>query len=1063
MTTTTNAQGEFTISGIPHGAKIVSLDATGIKAPNGHNYANFSGRLKIMQNVLNRPIRDYMLPRVNPAHIATVSSTASTTVSNSDIGVSMTVPAGVARKADNTAYTGPLSISMVPIDATPRELPELFNPSFLITLQPVDVRFSTPVPITFPNTDNLSAGSIVELFSLSERGGFERVGYGQVSSDGGSVTTIEGGIRSTTWHFMISGAPGFEGAGSGADDGGNNNTGGNGCDGSIICIGTGMLREEHTLPTFNVSNKMIRTTLAYTNTHSLNTLTLRPQYKYNLVPMGFQSSSLTPPPVMGVSFELEGRVSSEVFFNTIILGPANATESFDSIQQVSTEGLTTGMYEVTSRLNLITGPLNRRSRRMRKDTFFSPIIFPKTEFGWGWKLKELQRLYGMEGEVSSTSEKVLLVLGNFKYLVFTRNSDGSYTSPKGDYSTFKAVPGPVGGFTRSTKRGMTYNFNSKGFLTSRSDRHGRQTSYFYTSDNKLSRIEHDNGTETLLAYGSDGLVETITDPSGRVTRLTHNDRANLIRITDADNTSRQFAYGSNRALITQVDKLGRAKNYAYDTRGNVIHSVRADGSHMEVKSANSQIINEGLGTEANPYKLTLSGNNVSEFSDSRGRTTRWETNSFGAITKKVNRMGGERTWTLDENNNLMEFEDENGNTYRFTRDSYGNPLTVTSTRGTVTYTYMTNPADNFHQPISIRDERGNTTTLEYDTYGNIKKVSGPEGLVVNMSYRDKYKLETVENKATRSKSLYEYNSDDYITAVKDNSSQVLARFTYDNKGNVLTRSDALGNTTTLTYDALNRILTQTDAQSGVVTLTYDALGNLLSLNDQRGHTTSFAYDNMNRLTQRTDPLGRSESFAYDGDNNMIQRVDKNGATIAYEYDALDRMTRKSYPDGTHESYTYDAKGNLLSASDDDSMVSYTYDGFDRMITASTNGSSAQHDVTLNYTYDRGDNITILQDSLTGSSEKIHYEYNKSHKLTKVGHRSSTDSQHLRFRYDLIHRFSETIYPNSLKATFSYNQSKPLQMSRLQHGTTSDPDKVSSFSYTYNLNDYATGMTTSREL
>ena len=69
----TDTNGEFTISGIPHGAQIVSLDATGLTASNGHQYANFKGRLKILPNVLNRPHRNYMLPRVNPDHISMVN------------------------------------------------------------------------------------------------------------------------------------------------------------------------------------------------------------------------------------------------------------------------------------------------------------------------------------------------------------------------------------------------------------------------------------------------------------------------------------------------------------------------------------------------------------------------------------------------------------------------------------------------------------------------------------------------------------------------------------------------------------------------------------------------------------------------------------------------------------------------------------------------------------------------------------------------------------------------------------------------------------------------------
>ena len=303
ITTTTDANGEFTISSIPDGVKIVGLDAKGVTASNGNQYADFKGRLRILPNVLNRPHRDYMLPQVDPDYISMVDSERATVVNNSDIGVSMTVPAQTATNSDGTMYDGPLSISMVPVNATPRELPELFTPSFIITLQPVGISFANPVPITFPNTDNLPPDTLLDLFSLSERGGFEKVGLGIVSSDGQTVSLVEGGIRSTTWHFVSMSTPVFSGIGSGSgggspsgSSGGGDGTDGGGtdgggtdgggtdgggtdggdgtdgdqsgtvvegimdsdenstedaqCEGSLISVATGTLREEHNLAKF---------------------------------------------------------------------------------------------------------------------------------------------------------------------------------------------------------------------------------------------------------------------------------------------------------------------------------------------------------------------------------------------------------------------------------------------------------------------------------------------------------------------------------------------------------------------------------------------------------------------------------------------------------------------------------------------------------------------------------------------------------------------------------------------------------------------------------------------
>ena len=57
--------------------------------------------------------------------------------------------------------------------------------------------------------------------------------------------------------------------------------------------------------------------------------------------------------------------------------------------------------------------------------------------------------------------------------------------------------------------------------------------------------------------------------------------------------------------------------------------------------------------------------------------------------------------------------------------------------------------------------------------------------------------------------------------------------------------------------------------------------------------------------------------------------------------------------------------------------------------------------------------------------------------------------------------TEMIYPNQIKALLSYVPGKASQLVSLQYGTSSDPDQVSSFNYSYNLSDHVTGLKTSR--
>src|SRR5712691_6669059 len=69
------------------------------------------------------------------------------------------------------------------------------------------------------------------------------------------------------------------------------------------------------------------------------------------------------------------------------------------------------------------------------------------------------------------------------------------------------------------------------------------------------------------------------------------------------------------------------------------------------------------------------------------------------------------------------------------------------------------------------------------------------------------------------------------------------------------------------YDSLKRLTSATNPESGTVSYTqYDSNGNLLSKIDGRGITTTFAYDALNRVTSKSyndNPQTPPISYFYD--------------------------------------------------------------------------------------------------------------------------------------------------------------------------------------------------------
>jgi len=129
-----------------------------------------------------------------------------------------------------------------------------------------------------------------------------------------------------------------------------------------------------------------------------------------------------------------------------------------------------------------------------------------------------------------------------------------------------------------------------------------------------------------------------------------------------------------------------------------------------------------------------------------------------------------------------------------------------------------------------------------------------------------------------------------------------SQFTYDANGNMASRTDALGRTTSYVYDSLGQ-------KTAMVAPTPT------TLTGGPASTTTYTYDALGNLTQTAAPLSRTSSSTYDANSNKISSTDALGHTTAYVYDPLNRLIETDYPDGTKSTRTYDFRNNVIRATD----------------------------------------------------------------------------------------------------------------------------------------------------
>ena len=85
-------------------------------------------------------------------------------------------------------------------------------------------------------------------------------------------------------------------------------------------------------------------------------------------------------------------------------------------------------------------------------------------------------------------------------------------------------------------------------------------------------------------------------------------------------------------------------------------------------------------------------------------------------------------------------------------------------------------------------------------------------------------------------------------------------------------------------------ITVTAIGPNATTLSYDQAGNVLTRTDGNDHTTTYSYDANNQLTSKTDPLGHRWTYHYDPNGNQTELVDANGNST--------RTTRTTAPPPT---------------------------------------------------------------------------------------------------------------------------------------------------------------------
>jgi RHS repeat-associated protein len=166
---------------------------------------------------------------------------------------------------------------------------------------------------------------------------------------------------------------------------------------------------------------------------------------------------------------------------------------------------------------------------------------------------------------------------------------------------------------------------------------------------------------------------------------------------------------------------------------------------------------------------------------------------------------------------------------------------------------------------------------------------------------------------------------------------LITNYSYDALGNLLTviqrgASSETPRTRSFNYDSLSRLhcasnpensqnpcptSATTTLPSGVTSYIYDANGNVTSKTDARGVTTSYHYDGLNRLIQKSynDGVTNTNLYGYDSSSVGFVPVPQNGRGDV-SVSLVNTIGRLAYASstnsGTLDAFSYDAMGRLVN-------------------------------------------------------------------------------------------------------------------------------------------------------
>ena len=1000
-TAPTDAAGSFILSGVTAGgARPLMVDGRTASAPN-RTYPVILEPADVVAGRANVIPYNFYLPPIDTQYEVEVVPGRQTIATNPRVpDLQMIIPAdAVLKNRDQTPVTR-VSITPLPIDRTPTPLPPDVTTAVVYTSQPGGALTNVAIPVIYPNLLGADPGTSVELWAFDhDEVRWYVYGAGTVSADGRTIapdldplTGRSYGLKDFSWHFPGAAGPGGN---PGKPDDCPKNRGG-----SPVDYSTGVKLEQVTDVSFGGARGGVTLTRLYSSDLSRQNVSgmfgrgWRGNFDVRLTG-GFQPGGagrlVTPEQRTGDLYGYAGTDSSGALL-------------FTSNSSVA------GLGDVLRRL---------------------------TDGTFEYRLKGAgSMLFNAAGRLTAL-----------------RDANGNTTTLEYTGANLTRVTDPV-------NRSLTFQYDTSNRVTKATDPLDRTWRYTYESGGLATVTDPAGGVVRYEYQQLPVQLTAVIDQRGTaVKRITYDGSGRVVRQEFAGGGFETYDYFLSGGVVTRTtitDPLGHQRVMRLNASGYVVATVDGLGQTSTITreiATNRPLSTAGPCGCAEATKQYDARGNLTTATDRDGQSIRMEYEpSSGRLTKLIDRVGRELSFTYDARGNLLTGTDAAQQTTGYEYDQYGRLTSVTDPLGHTTgYEY-----DQYGNVTAVVDALGHRRTAVYDLLGRVTAQEDALGRRSEIKY-DALGRVSATTDAARAVTRYAYDGNGNLLKVTDHLGRVW-RGAYDNRNRMVRSTDPLGRVTKRKYDLANLVTAETSPSGRVVRFAYDERnqlasltdplggtaafekdnrGNLVRLTDPRGGVTTFTYDGLNRGTGMRDPLGRETRLSYDGAGNVSEVIDRRGRRTVYEYDDGNRPVRVTFPDATVV-YTYDAASRVTRVSDSQGgSVAWEFDEADRKLSETTPAG------TVSYAYDDADQLASMT---AGGRAAVSYGYDPGGRLSTI----TQGAEVFTYLYDALSRVTDLQRPNGITTSYTYDPAGRVE--RLTHALAAGQAVVEDFRFDYGFDD-----------